>query len=247
MGNGASASTKLVLSTPPEKMLHYVLQTPLAPPLVPPLRRAVFATGCYWGSEKSFWRMPGVYSTAVGYAGGETESPSYEYVCSGISGHTEAVVVFWDSTKISFSDLMRQFLQSHDPTQGNGQGNDRGTQYRSAVYVDDEDEFKVAKAAMNEYEKILGRKVTTELKFPAPIFYYAEEYMQQYLAKPGNRQYCSAQPNGISLSPYETWAPKDVPIELAPKLGEDYWAKHSPVKGCVIREPNPQIMWPTRM
>jgi peptide-methionine (S)-S-oxide reductase len=185
-----------------------------------------------------------VISTAVGSAGGVTENPTYEQVCTGETGHAESVIVFWDSTKLSFADLMRQFLQSHDPTQGNGQGNDRGTQYRSAVFVDDEAELKVAQAAIAQYEKQLGRKVTTELRFPAPPFYYAEEYMQQYLARPGNRQYCSAMPTGVALAPYSVWAPKDLPVELAPKLGEDYWAKYSPVKGCVLREPNPQIVWP---
>jgi peptide-methionine (S)-S-oxide reductase len=139
---------------------------------------------------------------------------------------------------------MRQFLQSHDPTQGDGQGGDRGTQYRSAVYVDNENEYKIAQAAIKEYQKQLGRKITTELRYPSPPFFYAEDYMQQYLAKPGNRQYCSAQPQGIQLSPYEAWAPKDIPEEFAPKLPEEYWQKHAPVKGCVIREPHAQIEWP---
>ena len=188
----------------------------------------------------------GVISTAVGSCGGTVEHPSYEEVCTGRTGHAESVIVFWDATQVSFSDLMRQFLQSHDPTQGNAQGNDHGTQYRSAVYVDDENEFKVAKAAISEYERLLKRRITTEVRFPAPPFYYAEDYMQQYLAKPGSRPYCSAEPTGVALSAWSVWGPKDVPFELEPKLGEDYWAKYSPVKGCVIRDPHGKIVWPPK-
>lgn len=183
----------------------------------------------------------------MGNCGGDVENPAYELVCSGSTGHAESVVVFWDSTQVSFSDLMRQFLQSHDPTQGNGQGNDRGTQYRSAVFVDDENEFKIAQAAIKQYEKQLKRKVTTQLEFPAPPFYYAEDYMQQYLARPGNRQYCSAQPTGVQLAPFAEWAPKGIPEDLFPKLSEAYWEKHAPVKGCVIREPHGKIEWPPKL
>jgi peptide-methionine (S)-S-oxide reductase len=188
--------------------------------------------------------MPGVISTAVGNCGGKVDNPSYELVCTGSTGHAESVIVFYDSSKLAFTDILRQFFQSHDPTQGNGQGNDRGTQYRSALFLDNEWEYKLAQAAAKEYSKQLGRPVTTEIRFPPPPFYYAEDYMQQYLAKPGSRPYCSAMPTGVQLSPYQTWAPKDAPAEYAPKLGEDYWEKHAPVKGCVLREPHEQIKWP---
>ena len=244
MGNQSISMTRG--GAPPEKMTHYVLGTPLAPELKHPIRKVVFATGCYWGAEKSFWRMPGVYSTAVGNSGGNIEQPSYEAVCTGTTGHAESVVVFYDSTRIAFSDLLRQFLQCHDPTQGNRQGNDRGTQYRSAIYVDGEIELKLAQAAMKQYENLLGRKVTTELLSPAPPFYYAEDYMQQYLARPGNRQYCSAEPTGVQLDNFEQWAPKDIPDEYKPKLPEEYWKKYGPVEGCVLHEPNPQIEWPPK-
>lgn len=247
MGNQAAAAAAHAVTTPPEQLMHYVLKKPLAPPLVEPIRKLIVATGCYWGSEKSFWRMPGVVSTAVGNCGGTVENPSYEYVCTGQTGHAESVIVFYDSTKVSFTDLIRQFLQSHDPTQGDGQGNDRGTQYRSALFLDNEVEVKVAKAAIQQYEKQIGKKITTEVRCPAPPFYYAEDYMQQYLAKPGSRPYCSAMPTGIQLAPYEEWAPKDVPEEYAPKLGEDYWSKYGPVKGCVIRDPHEQIKWPQKL
>jgi len=251
MGSKMAASTR---SGPdPSTLTHYILKTPLNPvakgsPAVGEktevaekgLRAFVVATGCYWGSEKSFWRMNGVYSTSVGNIGGSVENPSYEMVCTGTTGHAESVLVVWDPSKIGFADLIRQFLQSHDPTQGNRQGNDRGTQYRSGIYVNDPDELKVAQAAIKEYEKALGRKITTELKYPAPPFYFAEDYMQQYLAKPGSRPYCSAQPQGVDLTDYSVWGPSDVPEELKAKLPESYWKANAPSPHCVLREPNDQ-------
>jgi peptide-methionine (S)-S-oxide reductase len=232
------------------KTVHYVLKTPLIPKgndkdgwqteEGKPLRRAVFATGCYWGSEKSFWKMPGVYSTTVGSCGGFTPNPEYEEVCTGQTGHAESVQVFWDPAKLAFADLVRQHLQSHDPTQGFGQGNDRGTQYRSGIYPTSEEDFEVAKAAAKAYEKVLGRKVTTEIVYPPPPYYYAEEYMQGYLAKPGSRPYCSAQPQGIDLPPYQEWLPAGA---TPPKLSQKYWDKYAPVEGCVIRDTHAQIKW----
>lgn len=227
-------------------MRHFVLGTSLAPPLIPPIRKIVVSTGCYWGSEKSFWRMPGVVSTAVGSCGGSEDFkfPSYELVCTGTTGHAESVIVYYNSDVISFADLMRQFLQSHDPSQRNGQGNDNGTQYRSAIFLDDEEETKFAKLAIAQYEKLLKRKIHTEVVQPQPPFYYAEEYMQQYLAKPGSRPYCSAQPQGVSLlwTDLDQWAASST---IRPKLPEEFWKLHSPVKGCVLREPNEQIVWPS--
>jgi peptide-methionine (S)-S-oxide reductase len=180
MGNAeASASQPL----DPAKLNHYVLSTPLQPDPSQPLSSCVFATGCFWGSEKAFWRMPGVYTTAVGYIAGQTPNPTYEQVCSGRTGHTEAVQVFWDPAKLSFADLMREFLQSHDPTQGNGQGSDRGSQYRSGVYPRAAEDYAVAQSALQAYSKALARKCTTEVVFPAPTFYFAEKYHQQYVRR----------------------------------------------------------------
>ncbi|KAH9260286.1 peptide-methionine (S)-S-oxide reductase [Batrachochytrium salamandrivorans] len=246
MGNESSASmmkTAMDLSkVDPSLLVHFVLGTSLAPALVPPIRKLVVSTGCYWGSEKSFWRLPGVVSTSVGSCGGgdEFKFPSYELVCSGATGHAESVIVFYNSDVISFADLMRQFLQSHDPSQRNGQGNDHGTQYRSAVFLDDEEEVKFARLAIAEYERLLKRKIHTQVVHPQPPFYYAEEYMQQYLAKPGSRPYCSAQPQGVSL----VWGDWSKASLIQPKLPEAFWDKHSPIKGCVLREPNEQIVWP---
>ena len=149
--------------------------------------------------------------------------------------------MFWDREEVSFADLMRQFLQSHDPTQGNGQGNDRGTQYRSGVYPRTQEDFEVAKAAVQAYQKALGRKVTTEIIFPAPEFYYAEKYHQQYLALPGSRKYCSAEPTGVSLPPFSEWAPAGA---TSPKLPEGYWDKHAPTPACVLKQPDAQIVFP---
>jgi len=219
---------------------HYVLGTPMLP-TDPKLHSAVFATGCFWGSEKAFWRMPGVYTTAVGYIAGSVTNPTYEQVCSARSGHAEAVQVYWDPELLSFADILREFCESHDPTQGNGQGNDRGSQYRSGVYPRSEEDFEVAKAALAAYTKALGRKVTTEVIYPAPEFFFGEAYHQQYLAKPGSRPYCSAEPTGVSLPPFEQWGPKGA---AAPKLPEAFWDKHAPTPGCVLKQPHGQIVWP---
>jgi peptide-methionine (S)-S-oxide reductase len=241
MGNTATAESGSSSNAPmaiPAK--HIVLGTPLNPTDNPKLHSAVFATGCFWGSEKAFWRMPGVYTTAVGYIAGSATNPSYDQVCSGRSGHAEAVQVFWDPERLAFADLMREFLESHDPTQGNGQGNDRGTQYRSGVYARSEEDYQVAKAAIAAYQKALGRKVTSEVVFPAPDFYFAEKYHQQYLAIPGNRKYCSAEPTGVRLPPAETWLPAGA---TPPKLSQKYWDEHAPTPGCVLKQPDEQIKW----
>eukprot|EP00510_Aplanochytrium_minuta_P002295 CAMPEP_0184014466 /NCGR_PEP_ID=MMETSP0954-20121128/5677_1 /TAXON_ID=627963 /ORGANISM="Aplanochytrium sp, Strain PBS07" /LENGTH=191 /DNA_ID=CAMNT_0026294955 /DNA_START=237 /DNA_END=812 /DNA_ORIENTATION=+ len=190
------------------------------------------------------WRMPGVYTTAVGYAGGVTDKPTYEAVCSGKTGHTEAVLVVWEKDKLSFTDIMRMYLQCHDPTQVNGQGNDRGTQYRTALYYNTEEQRRVAQAAIESYEKSLGgRRIATELK-PEKNFFYAEDYHQQYLASPGSRPYCSARPQGVQLEPAEKWLPKDLKESFAAKLDEKFWEKHAPTPHCVLRDPHDQIKWP---
>merc|ERR1719313_792651 len=190
------------------------------------IRSVIFGTGCFWGSEKGFWRMGrvGVVSTSVGYAGGHAENPTYKQVCTGRTNHNEVVQVVYDENRISFSDLLRQFWQSHDPTQGNRQGNDAGTQYRSGVYCTTEEQLTLAKASKESYEKSLGRPITTEILGPAQSvkFWPAEDYHQQYLAKPGSRPYCSAQPTGVSLAAFDQWAPAGMESHK-PKLPESFW------------------------
>jgi peptide-methionine (S)-S-oxide reductase len=174
----------------PEK--HFVNGHRIVPPFPAGLHEAVFGLGCFWGAERLFWQTPGVYSTAVGYAGGYTPNATYEEVCTGSTGHTEVVKVIYDPEKIDYEDLLKLFWESHDPTQGMRQGNDVGTQYRSAIYVFDEEQRRAAEESKRQYQTLLtaaGRgQITTEI-LDAPTFYYAEDYHQQYLAKnPGG--YC---------------------------------------------------------
>ncbi len=166
---------------------HRVLDAPLVTDEVPEgLEVAVFGLGCFWGAEEVFWRLPGVWSTSVGYAGGTTPNPSYEEVCSGRTGHTEAVRIVFDPTKIEYADLVAAFYEFHDPTQGMRQGNDVGTQYRSAIYTLTEEQARIAKEVTERYQPELTKRgydaITTEIK-PAPTYYYAEDYHQQYLNK----------------------------------------------------------------
>ena len=171
---------------------HYVLGTPLEPPFPEGIQTAIFAMGCFWGAERDFWELPGVYTTAAGYTGGYTPNPTYEEVCSGSTGQTEAVLVAYDPTKITYEQLLRTFWEGHDPTQGMRQGNDIGTQYRSAIYWTNEAQRAAAEASRDVYAARLKAEgygeITTEIE-PAGPFYYAEDYHQQYLAKnPGG--YC---------------------------------------------------------
>jgi peptide-methionine (S)-S-oxide reductase len=179
---------------------HAVLGTPLRPPFPEGIQQAVFAMGCFWGAEQLFWQLPGVYTTAVGYSGGFTPNPTYEEVCSGSTGHAEAVLVAFDPTKISYEELLRHFWEGHDPTQGMRQGNDMGTQYRSAIYWFDDAQRATAEASRDMYaERLKARgygEITTEIANAGP-FYYAEEYHQQYLHKnPGG--YCPDHGTGIA-------------------------------------------------
>jgi peptide-methionine (S)-S-oxide reductase len=168
----------------PEK--HFVSGHRIMPPFPAGLKEAVFGMGCFWGAERLFWELPGVYSTAVGYAGGFTPNPTYEEVCSGETGHAEVVRVIYDPQKIRYEELLRAFWESHDPTQGMRQGNDLGTQYRSAIYTLDPEQRQAAEASRHAYQAHLtaaGRgAITTEIR-DAPEFFYAEDYHQQYLAK----------------------------------------------------------------
>ena len=179
---------------------HHVNKHPLEGPFPDNLERAMFGLGCFWGAERKFWQLPGVYTTAVGYAGGVTPNPTYQEVCSGMTGHTEAVLVVFDPKIVSYDELLRVFWESHDPTQGMRQGNDVGTQYRSGIYVYGDEQRQAAEASRDTFQKELSKagygRVTTEI-LPAPEFYYAEDYHQQYLAKnPGG--YCGLGGTGVS-------------------------------------------------
>lgn len=179
---------------------HVVHGRPLRPPFPTGLEQAVFGLGCFWGAERCFWQLPGVWTTAVGYAGGHTPNPTYEEVCSGLTGHTEAVLVVFDPALIGYAELLRTFWESHDPTQGMRQGNDVGTQYRSAIYWSSEAQQRMAEQSRVAYGERLHQAgfgpITTELA-RAGEFYYAEEYHQQYLARnPGG--YCGLGGTGVS-------------------------------------------------
>jgi peptide-methionine (S)-S-oxide reductase len=179
---------------------HHVLGTPLEPPFPENVATAVFAMGCFWGAERVFWEAPGVYTTAVGYAGGYTPNPTYEEVCSGSTGHAEAVLVAFDTTKTSYEEMLKLFWENHDPTQGMRQGNDVGTQYRSAIYYADEQQREAAEKSKRAYSDRLMQagygEITTEIA-PAGDFYYAEDYHQQYLSKVPNG-YCGIGGTGVS-------------------------------------------------
>ena len=275
---------------------HYILDSRQVPPFPEGLQMCVFAAGCFWGTEKGFWRLPGVYSTAVGYIGGHLLQPTYKAVCSGRSGHTEGTLVVYDPARISMADLLRRFLDAHDPTQGNGQGNDRGSQYRSGVYTSNKDQAAVAKKCLGAFGDALTKHgyppITTEVK-TGKEFWFAEEYhractrgvrvngrpkpspshlsrarlsracarlawclatkrvrtetldadsfrvrAEQYLAKPGSRQYCSAEPTGVPVPLYDEW---QVGATLAddhrPLLPPSFWASYD----GSIRAPNTPV------
>jgi peptide-methionine (S)-S-oxide reductase len=253
-----------------EACLHQILGTPLLPPWPAATHSlAIFAAGCFWGLEKGFWRMPGVHTTAVGYSCGHTPHPTYSEVCTGLTGHTESVLVVYDPQRLTYADLLRWFWQCHDPTQGMGQGKDRGTAYRSAIVCVDEDQRALAEASKDAYQRAIAscgrtftakRSITTEVVPPAPFlppsasapmamrapppsFFYAEEYHMQYLARPESSPYCTAQPLLISLPPFETWTPRELQGNEAhaPKLPKAFWAQHAPEEHCALRRPNEPI------
>jgi peptide-methionine (S)-S-oxide reductase len=178
---------------------HFVLGSPLQPPFPDQFEEAVFALGCFWGAERKFWEVPGVFTTAVGYAGGYTRNPTYQEVCSGQTGHTEVVLVVFDPSKTAYSALLRVFWENHDPTQGMRQGHDVGTQYRSAIYTRTPEQLVTALDSKQAYGAALMAHgypaITTEIA-EAPPFYYAEDYHQQYLAKNPNG-YCGSGGTGI--------------------------------------------------
>ena len=190
---GRSASIDIVAK-------HLITGQPMTPPFESHFHCAFFAMGCFWGAERRFWEQPGIHATVVGYAGGHTPNPTYEETCSGLTGHTEVVQVIFDSNLTSFENLLTVFWESHDPTQGMRQGNDLGTQYRSAIHCSSQEQLDKAKASVIDVQKkltVLGLgSVTTEIQM-APTFYYAEDYHQQYLAK-NPMGYCGLRGTGIS-------------------------------------------------
>ena len=180
---------------------HFVNSNRIQPPFPAGLEKAMFGLGCFWGAERKYWQVPGVYATAVGYAAGLTPNPTYEEVCSGYTGHNEVVTVWFDPAKTSYEALLRVFWESHDPTQGMRQGNDVGTQYRSALYVFNAEQRHQAEASRDAYQRALGSKrgqITTEI-LDAPPFYFAEDYHQQYLAK-NPAGYCGLGGTGVSCA-----------------------------------------------
>ena len=216
-----------------EQLRHAVLGTALNAPLMDDQEEAHFGCGCFWGAEKGFWRLPGVVSTAVGYAGGQTDQPSYDQVCSGRTGHSEVVRVVWSTPAIDFSDLLKLFWECHDPTQGDRQGNDRGSQYRSAIYTTTPRQLELAESSRAAYQQELNRKgfgaITTEIAADR-TFFSAEAYHQQYLAKPGSRPYCSAMPSGVALEAFDG---------AAYKLPSTVWSHYDwSISHCILRGGN---------
>lgn len=185
------------IEVPPQ---HYVNGNPLTPPFPQTMQQAMFGLGCFWGAERKFWQMPGVFTTAVGYAGGLTRNPTYQEVCTGYTGHNEVVLVVFDPQAVSYRQLLKVFWESHDPSQGMRQGNDVGTQYRSGIYVFDEAQRADAEHSKERYQQALleagHAAITTEI-VAAPEFYYAEEYHQQYLAK-NPSGYCGLGGTGVA-------------------------------------------------
>jgi peptide-methionine (S)-S-oxide reductase len=179
---------------------HFVNGNRISPPFPDRTEQAIFGMGCFWGAERLFWRVPGVYTTAVGYAGGMTPNPTYEETCSGRTGHAEAVLVVYDPAKVSYEELLKVFWEGHDPTQGMRQGNDFGSQYRSAIYTTTDAQLEAAKRSQDMYQAELDRHrlgmITTEIR-PAGEFYYAEGYHQQYLGKNPNG-YCPDHGTGVA-------------------------------------------------
>ncbi|WP_436787623.1 peptide-methionine (S)-S-oxide reductase MsrA [Yinghuangia sp. YIM S10712] len=200
---------------------HTVLGNPLEGPYPAHLEIADFGLGCFWGAERKFWQTPGVWTTAVGYQGGTTPNPTYEEVCSGLTGHTEAVRVVFDPAEVSYETLLKVFWEAHDPTQGYRQGNDVGTQYRSAVYTHSPAQATAAKASRDAYQQVLTKallnEITTEI-LPAPPFHFAEPYHQQYLDKNPNG-YCGIGGTGVKLSDPGADAWGSCPVGLAPTDG----------------------------
>ncbi len=221
----------------PLQVKHEILNSLLNKNLSIDEEEVLFGCGCFWGAEKAFWRLPGIVTTSVGYAGGAIENPTYQQVCSGKTGHTEVVRVVWNKNIIDISDLLKLFWECHDPTQGNRQGNDQGSQYRSAIYTYKLLHSKKAEASLYSYQKSLKDKgygnITTELNNNIK-YYFAESYHQQYLAKKGARPYCSAMPTNVRLIDFE-----GADFKLSKRIWENYdWDTNH----CVLRSDNNPIV-----
>ena len=219
-----------------KKVLHTILKNDLSANLKDNEEEILFGCGCFWGAEKGFWRLPGIISTAVGYAGGEKEKPSYKEVCTGQTGHTEVVRVVWNKNKIDQSDLLKLFWECHDPTQGNRQGNDVGSQYRSAIYTTNNVQLINAIESKKSYQEQLVLngfgEITTEIANNIK-FYFAEDYHQQYLAKPGSRPYCSAMPTKVKFNDFKG---------ANFKLDEKIWSYYDwNISHCILRGDNTPI------
>ena len=221
---------------------HAVLGTPLRTPFPDGIETTVFALGCFWGAEHLYWQIPGVYTTAVGYAGGHTPNPTYEEACSGRTGHTEAVLVAFDPSKVSYATLLKTFFEEHNPTQGMRQGNDVGTQYRSAIYYTTEHQRRIAEMARDAYNEALNRaghdEITTEIA-PAGPFYYAEDHHQQYLHKVPNG-YCGLKGTGVECAiptaPVAGASDVSDPAETLPANEEEWRKRLSPEQYAILRQ-----------
>ena len=221
-----------------QKVFHTILKKDLSAELKDNEQEIFFGCGCFWGAEKGFWRLPGIISTAVGYAGGEKKDPSYKEICSGLTGHTEVVRVVWNNNEIDQSDLLKLFWECHDPTQGNRQGNDSGSQYRSAIYTTSKNQLIKAIESKKSYQKQLQNngfgEITTEIENNVK-FYFAEEYHQQYLAKPGSRPYCSAMPTKVEFIDFNG---------SNFKLNEKIWSYYNwDISHCILRGENTPIQF----
>ena len=216
--------------------VHRILKTDLIKDPNHKEDEIIFGCGCFWGAEKCFWKLPGVVTTSVGYAGGNKSNPTYYEVCTGLTGHSEVVRVIWNKSEIDISDLLKMFWECHNPTQKNRQGNDIGTQYRSAIYYKNENNIKIILASKEQYQKELNKKnlgfIETEIKM-IDAYYYAEHYHQQYLASVGSRQYCSASPTKVKLGSF---------IGSNYKLKSNIWENFNwEVDKCVLRSDNNPI------
>ena len=216
---------------------HFILGTEINKSPMKEEGEIFFGCGCFWGAEKGFWKLPGIITTAVGYSGGEKINPTYNQVCSGRTGHTEVVRVIWQKSIIDLSDLLKMFWECHNPTQGNRQGNDRGSQYRSAIYTTNQNDIELAIASSQSYQNSLNEKglglITTEIK-NNQVFYFAEDYHQQYLAKPSCRPYCSAMPTQVELKDF---------IGSNYKLDKKVWDNFDwGISHCVLRSNNEPIL-----
>ena len=213
--------------------LHRVLKTNIYKEKEENQEVIYFGCGCFWGAEKCFWKLPGVITTSVGYAGGKTNNPKYNEVCSGYTGHAEVVKVIWNKKIVDICDLLKMFWECHDPTQKNRQGNDYGTQYRSAIYFNNKNQLDIILKSQKQYQEELQKNnfgtIETEIKL-IDQYFYAEDYHQQYLAVEGSRQYCSASPTTIKLGHFE-----DCNFKLEEKIWENFnWE----IEKCVLRSTN---------